>query len=151
MPSCCPFSARSVATQCCPFAGCHQRASCIGSSPPKVTSGAWGSCCGRSSRVWKQPWYQLSNNEIVCGEQHQDAWRADTERYPWAGSQKCSPVASLWLCWEQHLPMACHVPKYHGHSPNVRVLERKSRAFADVPVFSGAGIQESFRAVHLGN
>ena len=28
---------------------------------------------------------------------------------------KLSPVASLRLCWEQHLPMACRVPKYHGH------------------------------------
>lgn len=58
---------------------------------------------------------------------------------PGLEARKCSPVASLWLCWEQHLPMACHVPKYHGHSPNVRVWKEKSTAFADVPVILWRG------------
>lgn len=43
------FFSRWAVTPCCPFAGCHPRASCTGSSAQRVTCGASASSCGRSS------------------------------------------------------------------------------------------------------
>uniref|UniRef100_A0A8C1X0F3 receptor protein-tyrosine kinase n=1 Tax=Cyprinus carpio TaxID=7962 RepID=A0A8C1X0F3_CYPCA len=45
----------SVGGRCCPFAGCRQKASCTGSSPRRVTSGALEWSFGKSSPTANNP------------------------------------------------------------------------------------------------
>lgn len=76
----------------------------------------------------KQPWYQLSNNE-VCGGLDKTTQKED----PWEVSQGRKLGHNLmWLYWEQHLPNVLlrtqmSWPKY-SHSPNIRVLEKEKHS-----------------------
>lgn len=122
-----PSSARSVATQCCLFVGCLRKASCIGNSRQKVTSGAWGSCCGRSSHTANSPGTSCPTMRCVVD------WVRPPEGQDQELSLGCKLEHNLiWLCWGSHLlnGLLCTEVSWakYSHSPSGKALEEEKHS-----------------------